>query len=164
MHSSRALKARGHHNYRIQYRRAGLQKVGTIGTGGTGKQSDLRGRSVSTYSYTFLRGNFRFILVVVRGGKMYFAALPKGHPINNWTIWYDSPLDPRSCGRLWRKGTILNDERRKCEGITDLPLDKTYIIVRNKLVTEKPVVVTRQVHHRVSFLHHPLRWGTSCPE
>ena len=29
----------------------------------------------STYSYTFLRGSLQFIPVVVRGGKIYFAAL-----------------------------------------------------------------------------------------
>ena len=54
----------------------GLKKVGTAGTGCTGKQDDLRGRSVYFHiPYTFLRRNLRFILGVVRGIKLYFAAL-----------------------------------------------------------------------------------------
>ena len=52
------------------------KKVGTAGTGGRGRQSDLRGSVYFLqYSYTFLRGNLRFILVAVRRSKIYFAAL-----------------------------------------------------------------------------------------
>ena len=64
----------------------GQQKLRTASTGGTGKKSELRGRTVCvkiffTYSHTFLSGNLRFILVAVRERQMYFAALLSTHPV-----------------------------------------------------------------------------------
>ena len=54
--------------------RSGLQKV--AGTGGTGKQSYLREKLSLFYIFLYIsEGNLRFILVVVRGSKIYFAAL-----------------------------------------------------------------------------------------
>ena len=56
----------------------GLQKVSTAGTGGTGKQCNLRGSSVY-FLHIFLyisEGKFTIYSCCGTGKKIYFAALP----------------------------------------------------------------------------------------
>ena len=66
--SSNHLPEKAGYDFQQRCSEAGLQKVGTAGTGGTGKKNDLLGKKClfSTLSYTFLMENLRFILVVVR--------------------------------------------------------------------------------------------------
>ena len=91
--SSNHLPEKAGYDFQQRCSEAGLQKVGTAGTGGTGKKNDLLGKKClfSTLSYTFLMENLRFILVVVRGSKIHFAVL----------LWSDFPFRSSSSADNW---------------------------------------------------------------
>ena len=70
---------------------AGQQKVGTAGAGGTGKQTDLRGRSVY-----FLHIRYTFLIAVVRRSKINFASLSPVHSRYNLSTGRSSGSSPEN--------------------------------------------------------------------
>ena len=72
--------------FRITYSVAGMQKVVTAGTNGTGKQKVIWGEEVSIF-YIFLYISEGKFAIYSCCGTIYFATFPKTFRINRENLW-----------------------------------------------------------------------------